>query len=166
MDYTTQFGRLARHIQIIAARDTNSTNCHPADNIDLCEKPATSGNGTAITIGAIGGAIAVVLVVLLTYLHLRKKRMDKKEWPKNNQELDDYGFDVPQSQRARRAAQAQTQPSRPTQQGGMSATNNRESQGSLNDLERSLRGHTTNAFKRHDDDVAIDIKPATPADRI
>lgn len=38
------------------------------------------------------GTAFVALLVVLWLLHMRRKRNDQKEWPKDPQELEDYGF--------------------------------------------------------------------------
>ncbi|KAI0141895.1 hypothetical protein GGR57DRAFT_508852 [Xylariaceae sp. FL1272] len=161
---TARFGRLARHL--LALRDDDK-DCHPTPDSNLCEHTSTSGNSTGITIGAIAGSIVVVVLAVLVFLHFRRKRMDEKEWPKNNQELDDYGFATGPGP-TRQAQNNNYQPDRFQHPGGMEEGIGaaKPQRLSLDDLQRSLRGHTTSAFKRHDDDVPIDIKPAMPSDRI
>jgi hypothetical protein len=34
------------------------------------------------------------LLAVLIYFHIRRRRADQSEWPRDTQELDDYGFDV------------------------------------------------------------------------
>ncbi|KAI1349762.1 hypothetical protein F5Y01DRAFT_288039 [Xylaria sp. FL0043] len=145
VDYTAaaiRFGRIARHLVI---RDDDDAKCHPRPDIDLCEKPATSDKTTPITIGVIVGIIVVATFALLTFFHLRRKRKDEKEWPKNNQELEDYGFAVPSSGARQPAAQhsapqPQQQPHDQYQgfdDKGMASQ--RPARNSLDNLERSLR---------------------------
>ncbi|KAI0514624.1 hypothetical protein F5B22DRAFT_225308 [Xylaria bambusicola] len=178
MDYAAvaiRFGRIARHLVI---RDDKEKDCHPQPNIDLCEKPATSDKTTPITIGVIAGIIVVGLAVVITFLHFRRKRRDEKEWPKNNQELEDYGFIDPSStvrqpQSAHHNPQAQQQQQQRDQyqhyddspdRGGF----NKPPRNDLDDLERSLRGggQTTGAFRRQNEQVSGDMKPVEPTDRI
>ncbi|KAJ8122754.1 hypothetical protein ONZ43_g1133 [Nemania bipapillata] len=177
MDYNAaaiRFGRIARHLIV---RDDDSK-CHPQPDIDLCEKPASSDKTTPITIGVIVGIVVVGTLAVLTFLHLRRKRKDKEEWPKSNQELEDYGFAVPSSS-VRQPQNTHQQP--PQQQhdqyqhqdtrqaahhdSGLASQN--PPRYSLDDLERSLRGgQTTGAFRRQEEQISADMKPVQPSDRI
>ncbi|KAI0802901.1 hypothetical protein GGR55DRAFT_663441 [Xylaria sp. FL0064] len=173
VDYTAaaiRFGRIARHL---VTRDDDDAKCHPRPDIDLCEKPATSDKTTPITIGVIVGIIVVGTVALLTFFHLRRKRKDEKEWPKNNQELEDYGFAVPSSGARQLAAQhsvPQPQQQPHDQYQGVDdkgLDSQRPARNSLDNLERSLREpQTTGAFRRHDEHISADMKPVEAADRI
>ncbi|KAI1419897.1 hypothetical protein F5Y12DRAFT_720162 [Xylaria sp. FL1777] len=177
MDYNAvaiRFGRIARHL--IVRDDDDYAKCHPRPDIDLCEKPATSDKSTPITIGVIVGIVVLGTVGVLTFFHLRRKRKDEKEWPKNNQELEDYGFEVPSS--GARQPQAARQPPRPQQQQhdeyqrynadrGAGFASQKPARSSLDNLERSLReGQTTGAFKRQDEHISADMKAVEPTDRI
>ncbi|KAI0968501.1 hypothetical protein F4678DRAFT_443163 [Xylaria arbuscula] len=174
MDYTAaavRFGRIARHLVI---RDDDAK-CHPQPDINLCEKPSSSDNSTGVTIGVTIGVIVFVTGAVLTFLHLRRKRKDEKEWPKNNQELEDYGFDVPSSgvRQPQAAAHGQAphqqhQQHDPYQQryDDKEFGAQKPARSSLDNLERSLNGHTTGAFKRQDEFVSVDMKPVEPTDRI
>ncbi|KAI0205896.1 hypothetical protein F4808DRAFT_455400 [Astrocystis sublimbata] len=162
MDYTTaaavRFGRIARYLVV----REDEKNCHPQPNIDLCEKPASSDKSTPITIGVIVGIVVFGTLGVLTFFHLRRKRRDEKEWPKNNQELDDYGIVAPSSnirppQSAHHAPQQQQQ----QQQYNESYRNDEHN------LEQSLRGgKTTGAFRHQDEQISADMKPVEPSDRI
>ncbi|KAJ3575416.1 hypothetical protein NPX13_g4042 [Xylaria arbuscula] len=180
MDYNavaTRFGRIARHL---ITRDDNDDKCHPQPNIDLCEKPATSDKTTPITIGVIAGIIVVGLAAVITFLHFRRKRRDEKEWPKNNQELEDYGFTVPSSSAVREPqtahhTQQQSQQHQHDQYQRYDDSPDRSGYASppkparndLDDLERSLRGgQTTGAFRHQNEQVSGDMKPVQPTDRI
>ncbi|KAI3339504.1 hypothetical protein F4824DRAFT_455541 [Ustulina deusta] len=176
MDYTAaavRFGRIARHLVI---RDDDDAKCHPRPDIDLCEKPATSDKTTPITIGVIVGIIVLGTAVVLTFFHLRRKRRDEKEWPKNNQELEDYGIAVPSSNvRQPQAAYHPPQPQQRQQDQYQRYDADRDAvfasqkpaRSSLDNLERSLRGpQTTGAFKRQDEYISADMKPVEPSDRI
>ncbi|KAK6836543.1 hypothetical protein PG995_006069 [Apiospora arundinis] len=57
-----------------------------------CEKPSSGDKKTPIVIGTVVGVALVALFVVLYMFHLRRKRNDEREWPKDPQELDDYGF--------------------------------------------------------------------------
>jgi len=113
--------------------------------------------------------------------------MDEAEWPKNNQELEDYGFEVPQS-RVRQPQNAHHHDSNHRQQqydqnrddsqrqeyyqsqNAAGAHSQGSARGSLDDLERSLRGgqpaQITGAFRRHEEQITADMKPVEPSDRI
>ncbi|KAI1170587.1 hypothetical protein F4777DRAFT_568548 [Nemania sp. FL0916] len=178
MDYTAaavRFGRLARHLIV---RDSDDK-CHPQPNIDLCEKPASSDKTTPIALGTIAGILVVGAFIVLTIFHLRRKRKDKEEWPKNNQELEDYGFEVPAS--ASRQAQPAHHAAPPPQYEQHDDTRHeiqrpdntvfasqKSARGSLDNLERSLRGggQTTGAFRRQEEQFSADMKPVEPSDRI
>ncbi|KAI1437347.1 hypothetical protein GGR50DRAFT_97794 [Xylaria sp. CBS 124048] len=130
MEYTniaTRFGRIARHLM---PRDDDDAKCHPQPNIDLCEKPATSGHSTTITIAVIVAVIVIGTFAVLTFLHLRRKRMDKEEWPKSQQELEDYGFASSSTGVRQPPAAHYNQQGRQDHHRGAS----------LDHLERSLRG--------------------------
>ncbi|KAK8062517.1 hypothetical protein PG997_014614 [Apiospora hydei] len=58
-----------------------------------CEKPSSGDKATPIVIGTVIGTAFVALLVVLWLFHLRRKRNDQKEWGKDPQELEDYGFD-------------------------------------------------------------------------
>ncbi|TGJ87976.1 hypothetical protein E0Z10_g712 [Xylaria hypoxylon] len=175
MDYTAaaiKFGRIARHLVI---REDDDAKCHPRPNIDLCEKPGSSDKGTPIAIGVIVGVVVLGTLAVLTFFHLRRKRKDEQEWPKNNQELEDYGFVAPAS--AVRQPQAAHHPSQQQQQHDQyqryDGQDDREfasqkpARNSLDNLEHSLRGgQTTGAFRRQDEQISADMKPVQPIDRI
>ncbi|KAI1197880.1 hypothetical protein F5X97DRAFT_301157 [Nemania serpens] len=184
MDYDAlaiRFGRIARHLIV---REDDESKCHPRPDIDLCEKPASADKSTPITIGVIVGIVVVGTLAVLTFFHFRRKRQDEKEWPKNNQELEDYGFTVPssttrQSPPQQRQHQQQQQQDRYQQDqyqhrdtpqnvhhdAGLASQN--PARGSLDNLERSLRGgQTTSAFSRQEEHISANTKPAEPADRI
>lgn len=117
-------------------------------------------------------------IALLTWFHVRRRRRDEQEWPKNNQELDDYGFAAPTS--SVRQPQAAHHPPQSQQQhvdeyernnthhdAGFAPQN--PARGSLDNLERSLRGgqgQTTGAFQRKEEQISADMKPVQPSDRI
>ncbi|KAK8078933.1 hypothetical protein PG994_002740 [Apiospora phragmitis] len=58
-----------------------------------CEKPSSGDKKTPIVIGTVVGVAFVSLLVILWFLHMRRKRNDQREWPKDPQELEDYGFE-------------------------------------------------------------------------
>ncbi|KAI1109927.1 hypothetical protein F5Y14DRAFT_386519 [Nemania sp. NC0429] len=176
MDYSAlavRFGRIARHLIV---REDDESKCHPRPDIDLCEKPASADKSTPITIGVIIGVVVLGTVAVLTYFHLRRKRQDEKEWPKNNQELEDYGFAVPassarhappQQQRQQQQDQYQHQDTRQNAHHDAAFASQNAPRGSLDNLERSLRGgQTTGTFRRQEEQISADMKPAEPSDRI
>ncbi|KAI0436923.1 hypothetical protein F4803DRAFT_540550 [Xylaria telfairii] len=174
MDYAavaTRFGRIARHLVV---REDDDAKCHPQPNIDLCEKPASSDKSTPITIGVIVGIVVLGTLAVLTFFHLRRQRRDEKEWPKNNQELEDYGI-VPETN----VRQPQTAHHRPQQQQyndqswrhdthrEQGFASQQPARSSLDNLEQSLRGgQTTGAFRRQEEQISADMKPVQPSDRI
>ncbi|KAI1344337.1 hypothetical protein F5Y15DRAFT_109817 [Xylariaceae sp. FL0016] len=121
------------------------------------EKPATSSAATPIVIGVIAGLLVVGLITVLCVFHQRRKRRDEREWPKNNQELEDYGFD---------ASSSVKKPNGTYQQPKNANSNLNMQRGSLDDLERSLRGQTTNAWKRQSYGIDPDMKPVQATDRV
>ena len=121
------------------------------------------------------------LAAVITFLHFRRKRRDEKEWPKNNQELEDYGFTVPSSSAVREPqsahhtqAQQQQQHQRDQYQRyddsperGSFGSTQKPPRNALDDLERSLRGaQTTGAFRQQNEQISGDMKPVEPTDRI
>ncbi|TRX95701.1 hypothetical protein FHL15_003255 [Xylaria flabelliformis] len=166
MDFNTaaiQFGRLARHLIV---REDDESKCHPRPDIDLCEKPASSDKTTPITIGVIVGIIVVGTGAVLTYFHLRRKRKDEEEWPKNNQELEDYGIIAPSST-VRQPQAAHHPPEQPPPQYSERDQRHEPARSSLDNLEHSLRGgQTTGAFRRQDEQISADMKPVQPSDHL
>ncbi|GAW22590.1 hypothetical protein ANO14919_121300 [Xylariales sp. No.14919] len=169
MDYTVaaiRFGRIARHL---VTREDDDAKCHPQPNIDLCEKPSSADKSTPITIGVIVGIVVVGTIAVLTFFHLRRKRRDEQEWPKNNQELEDYGFAVPSSG-VRQPQAAHHTPQQQDHYNGRNDTgfaSQKPARTSLDNLEHSLRGgHTTGAFGRQEEQISADMKPVQPIDRV
>ncbi|KAI0186431.1 hypothetical protein EV127DRAFT_484236 [Xylaria flabelliformis] len=166
MDFNTaaiQFGRLARHLIV---RDDDESKCHPRPDIDLCEKPASSSKTTPIAIGVIVGIVVVGTGAVLTYFHLRRKRKDQEEWPKNNQELEDYGIVAPSST-VRPPQAAHHPPEQPPPQYSERDQRHEPARSSLDNLEHSLRGgQTTGAFRRQDEQISADMKPVQPSDHL
>ncbi|KAI0864855.1 hypothetical protein F4860DRAFT_463606 [Xylaria cubensis] len=166
MDFNTaaiQFGRLARHLIV---REDDESKCHPRPDIDLCEKPASSSKTTPIAIGVIVGIVVVGTGAVLTYFHLRRKRKDQEEWPKNNQELEDYGIVAPSST-VRQPQAAHHPPEQPPPQYSERDQRHEPARSSLDNLEHSLRGgQTTGAFRRQDEQISADMKPVQPSDHL
>ncbi|KAJ2976509.1 hypothetical protein NUW58_g8067 [Xylaria curta] len=172
MDYgalAVRFGRIARHL---IPREDDYAKCHPRPDIDLCEKPASSDKGTPITIGVIVGIVVVGTLSVLTYFHFRRKRRDEQEWPKNNQELEDYGIAVPSStvrppQSAHNPSQQRHHNDDDYRHNDTNFASQKPARSSLDKLERSLRGdQTTGAFRRQEEQISADMKPVVPSDRI
>ncbi|KAI2622032.1 hypothetical protein GGS21DRAFT_494511 [Xylaria nigripes] len=184
MDYSAvaiRFGRIAR--QLISRDDEEYAKCHPTPDINLCEKPASSSKATPITIGITIAVVVFGTLGVLTFLHLRRKRRDEQEWPKSQQELEDYGFAVPSAavRQPPAAYHQQNQPKSPQQQQHQQYDQHRRHDAQHDtpfasqqtppaphdDLERSLRGsHTTGAFRRQEEHISADMKPMEPLDRI
>ncbi|KAI1748738.1 hypothetical protein F4782DRAFT_516076 [Xylaria castorea] len=181
MDYTAaaiRFGRIARHLIV---RDDTDAKCHPRPDIDLCEKPASSDKTTPIAIGVIVGIIVVGTGIVLTWFHIRRKRKDEAEWPKNNQELEDYGIVAPSST-VRQPQPAHHSPEQPPPQYNEQYNeqyqrhnthdepgfaSQKPARSSLDNLEHSLRGgQTTGAFRHQDEQISADMKPVQPSDHI
>ncbi|KAI0838560.1 hypothetical protein F5Y06DRAFT_296636 [Hypoxylon sp. FL0890] len=149
----------------LAARDdAEDKKCHPQPNIDLCEKPAASSDATSIVVGTLSGALVVLTIGTLLFLHFRRKRRDEREWPKNNQELEDYGFGPAPSTGA---------PSKPKNTYRQPRVDDETEQNlpppgrrdSLSSLARSLRG-TPDAYRSRPDDTSHDMKPVEPASQL
>ncbi|KAK7964073.1 hypothetical protein PG984_013377 [Apiospora sp. TS-2023a] len=78
--------------------------CDANPNDVACEKPSSGDKRTPIVIGTVIGTALIALMVVLYLLHMRRKRNDQKEWPKDPQELEDYGFDSPGGIKAPKSA--------------------------------------------------------------
>ncbi|CAJ2509676.1 Uu.00g147020.m01.CDS01 [Anthostomella pinea] len=172
VDQAAPSTRLARFARMLLSRD-DTDKCHPSPNINLCEKPSSNSKQTAIVVGITVGVFLFVVVVTLLYLHFRRKRLDKAEWPKTNQELEDYGFDVAPSgtgKPRKNNQQPQLPVSRPQLRNDdlhAPAKLSRNSRNSLDTLARSLRGQEANPYRaRVEDDVTEDMKPVQPSDRV
>ena len=99
-------------------------------------------------------------VATLLFFHFRHKRRDEREWPKNNQELDDYGIG-PAPQRPKNAYK---QP-RVDPDDGDDLAPPRPRRDSLQSLARSLRGNP-NAYRSRPDDTSHDMKPVEPSSQL
>ncbi|KAI1763249.1 hypothetical protein GGR53DRAFT_467550 [Hypoxylon sp. FL1150] len=164
---TTKFVRSV--YRLLARDDADDAKCHPQPNIDLCEKPDSAKLASEIVIGTLGGLLVVVTATVLIFLHYRHKRRDEREWPKNNQELDDYGIG----------------PARPSNAGSVGKPKNtykpprvdaddgndddlsppRPRRDSLQSLARSLRGNPE-AYRSRPDDTSHDMKPVEPVSQL
>ncbi|KAI1499098.1 hypothetical protein F5X99DRAFT_296023 [Biscogniauxia marginata] len=171
-DYVAASTRLARTARQLLVRDDDEetyAKCHPAPNIDLCEKTGASSHATEISIGVICVVFVGTLLITLTIFHVRRQRRDAAEWPKNNQELDDYGLGAPPVDRPKNTYQQPRPGERPPPT---------KSRNELDNLARSLRNPDDRAgnpgsrdydygySKRRDDDVTPDMKPVEPASQL
>ncbi|KAI1395139.1 hypothetical protein F4819DRAFT_212000 [Hypoxylon fuscum] len=155
--------RLARSIfHLLKAREDDP--CHPQPNIDLCEKPNAASHTTEITVGTLGGLLVLGTTGILIFLHFRRKRRDEQEWPKNNQELDDYGVGPMPTAAPGRPKNAYRQPRvDPDDDGHLPRPGARRD--SLQSLARSIRGNP-NAYKSKPDDITHDMKPVEPTSQL
>ncbi|RYP91157.1 hypothetical protein DL770_002719 [Monosporascus sp. CRB-9-2] len=86
----------ARSIGAREEKEKTYEECHPAPNIDLCEKQAAASNLDVIVPISIISVILTCLIATLFYLHLRRQKRDEEEWPaKDIHEMDAYGLEVP-----------------------------------------------------------------------
>ncbi|KAI0179614.1 hypothetical protein GGR52DRAFT_206335 [Hypoxylon sp. FL1284] len=161
--------RLARSLFTLFARDdSDDAKCHPQPDIDLCEKPDSAKRAGEFVIGTLGGLLVIITAVLLVILHYRHKRRDELEWPKNNQELDDYGLGPD-------PASGATVPGKPKNaykpprvdpvddDGDLPRPGPRRD--SLQSLARSLRGNP-DAYRSRPDDTSNDMKPVEPSSQL
>ncbi|KAJ1326145.1 cell wall integrity and stress response component [Microdochium nivale] len=133
--------RASSTLAYLSAREDK--NCINEYGGDMCAVPVAGTKTTGIVIGSIGGVLALVIIVVLVHLHLRRQRMDAKEWNgKHTQELDDYGLGdagaTAKPQTAYRPATAQP-PAAAAPPSSSIPTARRTSQDSLRSLENSLR---------------------------
>ncbi|KAI4861338.1 hypothetical protein F4820DRAFT_434014 [Hypoxylon rubiginosum] len=165
--------RLVRSVLRLYTRDdSDDAKCHPQPNIDLCEKPDSAKLTSEIVIGTLGGVLVIVTLSLLVFLHYRHKRRDEREWPKNNQELDDYGMGstTPSSNAAApgRPKNAYKRP-RVDPDDDDDAASNLPPPGarrdSLQSLARSIRGNP-DAYRSRPDDISHDMKPVEPLSQL
>ncbi|KAK6950546.1 hypothetical protein Daesc_008874 [Daldinia eschscholtzii] len=140
--------------------------CHPTPDIDLCEKPDASKPTAGIVVGTIGGLLFAITVGTLVVLHIRRQQQDRREFPKNNQELDDYGIGPmapapaakpPRPQNAYRQPHVE-----PDDSDDLKPPRRRDS---LNSLARSIRGNP-DAYRSRPDDTSPDMKPVEPASQL
>ncbi|KAI0008264.1 hypothetical protein F4779DRAFT_618818 [Xylariaceae sp. FL0662B] len=155
------------YLRQLVTRETDSDKCHPSPNVDLCEKPNASSNTTGIVVGTTFGVLVSLTVAALLILHLRRRRRDAREWPKDNQELDDYGVapDRPKNTNANVKPNAY----RPPRVDSVDDHNHppppsRKNGDSLNSLARSLRGNPE-AYRPRRDDM-YDMKPVEPSSQL
>ncbi|KAI1661841.1 hypothetical protein F4813DRAFT_345950 [Daldinia decipiens] len=155
---------------VLTTRDEDEdAKCHPRPDIDLCEKPQASNHTMAILIGVLGGLLVVSTVGTLFVLHIRRQRQEAQEFPKSNQELDDYGVGpMPPAPAAKpprpiRPENAYRQPhAEPDDGDDLKPPGRRDS---LNSLARSIRGNP-DAYRSRADDISHDMKPVEPASQL
>ncbi|RYP65769.1 hypothetical protein DL771_008134 [Monosporascus sp. 5C6A] len=86
----------ARSLGAREEKEKTYEECHPAPNIDLCEKQAAASNLDVIVPLTMISVMLTCLIATLFYFHLRKQKRDEEEWSaKNIHELDAYGLEVP-----------------------------------------------------------------------
>lgn len=92
------------------------------------------------------GVLGLIIIVVLVHLHLRRQRMDAKEWNgKHTQELDDYGLGdagtttKPQTAYRPASAQPPAAAAAAAPPASSAPAARRTSQDSLRSLENSLR---------------------------
>ncbi|ORY62364.1 uncharacterized protein BCR38DRAFT_238425 [Pseudomassariella vexata] len=123
----------------------------------LREKPYVSSNLTAIVLGTVSGLVIVILFSTLIFLHLRRRSRDKREWPKDPQELEDYGIDPSQVKPPQKAYQQSGTNQKPfVPPGGGS------SRESLNSLARDIQD---NPFGPKAEIISGDSKAAEASQR-
>ncbi|KAI1803056.1 hypothetical protein F4811DRAFT_359863 [Daldinia bambusicola] len=155
---------------VLTTRDEDEDKkCHPRPDIDLCEKPNASKPTAGIVVGTIGGLLFGITVGTLIVLHIRRQRQDRREFPKNNQELDDYGIGpmapAPTAQPARPQKayrQPHVEPVDADDDDDLKPPRRRDS---LNSLARSIRGNP-DAYKSRPDDTSHDMKPVEPLSQL
>ncbi|OTB03234.1 hypothetical protein M426DRAFT_24022 [Hypoxylon sp. CI-4A] len=167
---TTSASLLARAaIHFLAMRDDDDTDakCHPRPDIDLCEKPNAASDSTTIVLGTIGGFVLVATLSTLAFLHIRRQRRDKREWPKSSQELEDYGMGPmpvgnapPKPKNAYRPPRVDNDDD--ADNGHLPPPGRRDS---LSSLARSIRGNP-DAYKPRRDDTSNEMKAVEPASQL
>ncbi|KAI0115407.1 hypothetical protein F4814DRAFT_321166 [Daldinia grandis] len=160
----SHFARAISHVLTTRDEDEDKK-CHPRPDIDLCEKPQASKHSTAIIVGVLGGLLVVSTVGTLFVLHIRRQRQDRREFPKNNQELDDYGVGPmpPTTTKPTRPQNAYRQPRvEPDDGDDLKPPGRRDS---LNSLARSIRGNP-DAYRSRADDTSHDMKPVEPTSQL
>ncbi|KAI1386002.1 uncharacterized protein F4822DRAFT_359616 [Hypoxylon trugodes] len=164
---TSPASHITRAVIHLFTRDDDDAKCHPQPNIDLCEKPDSAKQTSTIVIGTLAAVLVVATLSILTIFHLRRKRRDELEWPKNNQELDDYGV----------GPMPPSQPSKPKNtyrkprveddddiKSGANLPPPRR-RDSLTSLARSIRGDP-DAYRSRPDDTSHDMKPVEPLSQL
>ncbi|KAI1075123.1 hypothetical protein F5B20DRAFT_395638 [Whalleya microplaca] len=165
------------YLRYLLTRETDPDKCHPSANVDLCEKPNAASNTTGIVVGTTFGLLVSVTLGTLLFLHLKRRRRDAREWPKDNQELDDYGLAPERPKNAPSPstnANAGAKPSNTYRPPRVDPDDNddghlpppgRKNRDSLSSLARSLRGNPE-AYKPRPDDTSHDMKPTEPTSQL
>ncbi|KAI1207891.1 uncharacterized protein F4807DRAFT_169528 [Annulohypoxylon truncatum] len=163
-------------LHLLRTRDDDAK-CHPQPNIDLCEKPEAASNTTTIVLSVLGGILVIGTISTLIVFHLRRQRRDAQEWPKSQQELEDYGIGPipsttktstagggapPRPKNAYRPPHVESEGDRNGNSNHLSAPGGAR-RDSLKSLARSIRG---NPASRGDDVVTHDMKPVEPASQL
>ncbi|KAK3386402.1 hypothetical protein B0T20DRAFT_324505, partial [Sordaria brevicollis] len=69
-------------------------NCSPQPGVNLCEKPAeATSNVTWAVVGSVLAFVAATTIIVAYILHLRRKKVHKKEDQNDPFQMSDYGFD-------------------------------------------------------------------------
>ncbi|KAI2465353.1 hypothetical protein F4781DRAFT_409595 [Annulohypoxylon bovei var. microspora] len=162
---SSHFARAILHLLTTRDDDETYAKCHPQPNIDLCEKPEAASNTTTIILSVIGGILAVGTISTLIFFHLRRSRRDAQEWPKSQQELEDYGIaPMPSSGAPPRPKNAYRQPSvGPDDADHLPPPPGRRD--SLKSLARSIRGNP-DAYRPRPDDTAHGMKAVEPTSQL
>ncbi|RYP07923.1 hypothetical protein DL764_002194 [Monosporascus ibericus] len=86
----------ARSLGAREEKEKTYEECHPAPNIDLCQKSVAASKLDVIIPLSILCGLLTCLIATLFYLHMRRKKRDEEEWSgKDIHELDAYGLEVP-----------------------------------------------------------------------
>ncbi|KAK3997978.1 hypothetical protein QBC44DRAFT_364176 [Cladorrhinum sp. PSN332] len=86
--------------------------CSPQPGINLCEKPGISSSTiTWIIVGTVIGALVIVTLSILLFLHLRRKKRDKQEDMSDRFQMSDYGLDEVPSKKGRQNNNPRPSPS-------------------------------------------------------
>ncbi|KAI0887060.1 uncharacterized protein GGS22DRAFT_159298 [Annulohypoxylon maeteangense] len=156
-------------INLLRTRDDEETyaKCHPQPNIDLCEKPEAASNTTTIVLSVLGGILVVGTIATLIVFHLRRQRSDAREWPKSQQELEDYGIGPMPSAPSNNGApprpkNAYRQPHVESDSTHLPPPGRRDS---LKSLARSIRGNP-DAYRSRPDDTRHDMKAVEPTSQL
>ncbi|KAH7628155.1 hypothetical protein B0T09DRAFT_175949 [Sordaria sp. MPI-SDFR-AT-0083] len=73
---------------------SNDPSCSPQPGVNLCEKPAeATSNVTWAVVGSVLAFVAATTIIVAYILHLRRKKVHKKEDQNDPFQMSDYGFD-------------------------------------------------------------------------
>ncbi|KAI1456120.1 hypothetical protein F4805DRAFT_251664 [Annulohypoxylon moriforme] len=160
-------------LHLLKTRDDESdAKCHPQPNIDLCEKPEAANNTTTIVLSVLGGVLVVGTIATLIFFHLRRQRRDAQEWPKSQQELDDYGIGPMPSSNKNNNNAAPPRPKNAYRPPHVESDNSDSThfpppgrRDSLKSLARSIRGNPE-AYRSRPDDTTHDMKAVEPTSQL